>query len=102
MNKIIFLKDFTKYPGGRFKTDGPYSGEHFKDYILTELKKYDTITINLDGVLGLPHSFIDGCFFDLIDYIDRIKVESIEFPEEAQMIKEDYNLTAYLGDYLND
>lgn len=99
MNDIkIYLKDFTKYPGGRYKTDGPYSGEHFKEYILTYLNEYDNIVINLDGVMGLPSSFIDGCFWFLTDYKDKITLESIEFPEDVESINELY----FLGDYIND
>ena len=69
MNKIAIsiAKDFSIHPGGRFKNEGPYSGEEFRElYILPILNQYDNIIINLNGTRGYALSFFDEVFGFLI------------------------------------
>lgn len=57
---------FSRYPGGRLKKRGPYSGEEFRISVLEPLlDKYDRITIDLDGVIGFPPSFLDESFGEM-------------------------------------
>lgn len=61
---IIYIKDFTQFPGARFKQLGPFSGEEFRDdYLLPAIEKYDSdVQINLDGVFGYGSSFLEEIF----------------------------------------
>lgn len=87
----ISLEDYTRYPSGRNKSDGPYSGEHFKEEILNHFRIFDEVIINLDGVAGLPHSFIDGCFGPLNMVLkNKIILESKESPDVIKEIYQDY------------
>ncbi len=64
---INVANDFSKFPGGRFKTDGSYSGERFRDEIL--LKKLQTqkrVIVELDGTLGYGSSFLEEAFGGLV------------------------------------
>jgi hypothetical protein len=57
---------FSKYPGGRFKSDGPYSGEQFREEVLKPLlDKCAHLTINLSGANGYGASFLDESFGEL-------------------------------------
>lgn len=64
---INVARDFGRYPGGRFKSDGKYSGEAFRDDILVpKLKEFDEVVIELDGTLGYGSSFLDEAFGGLV------------------------------------
>jgi len=63
---INIAKEFSNTPGARFKTDGPFSGEEFRE---TFLEKYfqnpkddSKILIELDGTEGYPTSFLEEAF----------------------------------------
>lgn len=65
--KISIARDFSTTPGGRFKDEGIYSGEEFREKIL--LPKYEKakedgikIELDLDGCMGYPSSFLDESF----------------------------------------
>lgn len=91
-------KDFTKYPGGRVRTDGNYSGEAFReDYLIPALREYDQLQIIIDGVIGYGSSFLEECFGGLVrkgfkaeDVLKKIKLqyERPEFEIYEQEIKD--------------
>lgn len=64
--EISIAKDFSITPGFRYITEGPDSGEEFRQKILEPLfQNKDTqypITINLDGVIGYATSFLEEAF----------------------------------------
>lgn len=59
---IVLIEDFTDAPGGRFREDGDFSGEQFRDDELLPALKEGTVTVDLNGALGLPASFLDESF----------------------------------------
>lgn len=90
MNIINIVKDFTDTPGGRFKKDGDFSGEEFRDKFLVPLFKDKSdgneITIIFDGAEGYPTSFLEEAFGGLARVfgkdivIKRLKLISNEDP----------------------
>jgi hypothetical protein len=68
--KINIASEFGRFPGGRFKKDGPLSGEAFFDFlkpkIKTALETNEKIILELDDIAGLPPSFIDASFGELV------------------------------------
>ena len=64
--KIFIAKDFSETPGPRYKKDGEYSGEQFRDDILLpkfkECPDGEKIIIDLDGGYGYPSSFLEEAF----------------------------------------
>jgi hypothetical protein len=51
-------RDFSPVPFGRYREDGPESGEVFReDVLIPALRKHDRVLIEVDGVEGLPSSF---------------------------------------------
>lgn len=60
---IEVAKDFSRFPGGRRRADGPYSGEEFREELLIPaLKTFSEVSIVLDGVVGYPASFLEESF----------------------------------------
>lgn len=54
--KTIKLRDWTRFPGGRFKEDGEFSGEEFRQEFLSEELEY---CIDFNGVFTVGWSFLD-------------------------------------------
>lgn len=68
MPKVITIaKDFSKFPAGRYRSDGPYSGQRFReDYLVPALKNDQKVIVELDGALGYGSSFLEEAFGGLI------------------------------------
>lgn len=64
---IRIATDFTETPGARYRSEGDYSGEEFRENLLEpkflEAKnKSEQLTIDLDGGYGYPTSFLEEAF----------------------------------------
>lgn len=60
---ITIASDFSTTPGGRYYTDGDFTGQEFRErYLIPELDKNETIRIVLDGAEGYPSSFLEEAF----------------------------------------
>lgn len=67
MKTIDVAAEFSANPAGRFKADGPYSGERFRDeHLLPALRSGEEVTVLLDGTRGYGSSFLDEAFAGLV------------------------------------
>ena len=69
MNKttISIANTFSEAPAGRYVSDGPFSGERFRNEVLfPALNQFDLVEVNLDGTLGYGSSFLEEAFGGLI------------------------------------
>jgi hypothetical protein len=86
----IRVADYAPSPGGRFVSDGLYSGEWFRDDILAPALRQaaansDILTVVLDGTSGYGSSFLEEAFGGLIRLRmfapravrDTLKIEAI-------------------------
>jgi hypothetical protein len=70
--RILKVSDFSTAPGGRYKSNGPHSGEEFRDDVLIPAIKSlgpdfdEELLIDLDGGFGYATSFLDEVFGKLI------------------------------------
>lgn len=65
--KISIAEDFSPSPAGRFRTDGPFPGEAFRDdLLLPKLKENDELLVVLDGTSGFGSSFLEEAFGGLV------------------------------------
>jgi hypothetical protein len=69
--RISIAKDFSQYPAGRTRRDGPNSAERFREDILVPaLKKAISgglrVVVELDGVYGYSSSFLEETFGGLV------------------------------------
>lgn len=60
--EINIARDFTDKPIGRYRTDGPYSGEVFREDVLMPSLEKDEVIVVLDGTRGYPSSFLEEAF----------------------------------------
>lgn len=67
-NKQIRIpQDYTRYPAGRYISDGSFSGERFRDELLIPaLRSSDKVEVHLDGTLGYGSSFLEEAFGGLL------------------------------------
>lgn len=64
---LSVAKDFSRFPAGRYNSDGPYSGQAFRErFVEPLLKQGKQVVIDLDGVLGYGSSFLDEAFGGLV------------------------------------
>jgi len=98
---IDIARDFSRYPGGRYKRHGKNSGEAFRDELLvprlTEAIREDRqLCVKIDGVRGYGSSFLEEAFGGLVrkaifqpDEIRshlKIQVEDVRFSIYADLI----------------
>ena len=57
------LRDWSRYPGGRFEKLGPYSGEEYRKlFIEPQMAAGNTVRIDLNGIFTIGWSFFDEAF----------------------------------------
>lgn len=63
MKEIFLAQDFSRHPAGRYKSDGPYSGELFREqHLVPAILEREPTTIHLDGARGYGSSFLEEAF----------------------------------------
>lgn len=83
--RIKICDDFTDAPGPRFKSQGDFSGEMFRDdYLIPKfeeaLKKNEKLLIDFDGTFGYPTSFLEEAFGGLKEkYEKNLIFDTLEF-----------------------
>ena len=66
-NYINVAHDFSRYPAGRYKTDGPFSGEGFREQHLEPIiSANQEAVVDLDGTRGYGSSFLEEAFGGLV------------------------------------
>lgn len=87
-------KDFTPTPGGRYRREGEWSGEQFREEILEPaLKDGGEVIVDLDGAEGFTTSFLDEVFGEMvrrfgIEIMQRISIRALRMPSRARRAME--------------
>jgi hypothetical protein len=64
---INIAKEFSRYPAGRILSDGPHSGERFRnDFLVGNIENNKPFVIEFDGARGYGSSFLEEAFGGLI------------------------------------
>src|SRR3954452_21770902 len=65
--EIRIARDFSTKPAGRFREDGPNTGEAFReDFLVPALDGNDVVVVVLDGTKGYPAPFREEAFGRLL------------------------------------
>ncbi len=104
--KTIKVSDFSKCPGGRFKSDGKYSAQEFREKYLEPLFRDESCTeeviIDLDGVEGYSTAFLEETFGGLArlfgekKILERLNFKCIDEPLIVDEIKKYINMASKL------
>lgn len=63
----IKVSNFTRFPSGRFKVNGPGSGEQFREeHLLPALQVNGQVIIDFEGVMAFPSSWSEEVFGGLV------------------------------------
>ncbi len=95
---IRVAEDFSKYPAGRYLTDGPFPGEALRNMIRAALEKSETVTIVLDGTAGYGSGFLEEAFGGLV----REGFRSEILHERLALVYEDPDLLEEIWSYIDD
>ncbi len=96
---VNVAKDFSRYPAGRFKSDGPFSGQHFReDILIPRLRQPGNLTVELDGTRGYGSSFLEEAFGGLI----RAGLRKEELFERLILLSGDDSIVAEIMGYMED
>jgi len=64
---ISIARNFSKYPAGRYRTDGRASGQAFRDdHLVPALQDGGIVSVVFDGIAGCGSSFLDEAFGGLV------------------------------------
>lgn len=100
---IIICESFSRTPGPREKKEGPFSGELFRETILSPafaeaIEKDYCIVVDLDGTTGYGTSFLEEVFGGLVREYSKEEVKKrIKIISE----EEDY-LHADIEEYIEE
>lgn len=96
--ELNVAKDYSKTPGPRYISEGDFSGEEFRDTLLSNMvglaiSDHKKLVINLDGTAGYATSFLEESFGGLIrvknfNYDDIIRVLEIISEEDETLIQD--------------
>lgn len=94
---ISVANDFSRYPAGRYKSDGPFSGQHFRDdFVVPALRENELVVVDLDGTRGYGSSFLEEAFGGLV----RLGFSTSDLRERLSFRSTDPSLEAEIKDYI--
>lgn len=97
VKSINVRDDFTRFPAGRYISDGSYSGERFREqFLVPALQDSDIVEIHLDGTLSPGSSFLEEAFGGLL----RAGFQSSELSSKLKIISSDEALILEVRQYL--
>lgn len=98
--QLHIAKDFTRHPGGRLKSDGPFSGELFRESLLHPrlISSPGGVSVYLDGTLGYPSSFLEEAFGGLV----RDGFFAATLGMQLDLISSDKDLVAKIWGYIDE
>lgn len=96
---VNVARDFSRSPGGRFPTDGPFCGEIFRNTILIPaLKEHVKVSVELDGVFGYGSSFLEEAFGGLV----RSGFEEKQLRDQLMLLSDDPSYVEEIWQYIAD
>ena len=91
---IKVATDFTEIPGARYESQGPNSGEQFRNEILYPKfiecqKNNEELIVDLDGGYGYGSSFLEESFGGLVRKLYEDKYKDIKNVRDIKIISYD-------------
>lgn len=103
--------EFTDTPGARYKYQGDYPGEEFRDNLLypkyeEAVEKNEELIVDLDGGYGYGSSFLEEAFGGLVRKLKREKKDYTKVLKVIKIISNDETgwitkIKGYIEDAIN-
>lgn len=84
--------EFSRFPGGRRRNHGAYSGEEFREVVtIPLLREHEFVTFDLSGTVGYSSGFLDeafgeiGAILGLEEAKRRVKIIASDDEEAVQI-----------------
>lgn len=92
---INVANDFSRLPYGRYRWQGNFSGEAFReDLLLPAMRSGDSIIVDLDGTSGVGPSFLEEAFGGLIraglkldQVLSKLTIKSDDDPSYVEEVE---------------
>jgi hypothetical protein len=98
-HKVSVAADFSRFPAGRYRSDGPAPGEAFRDdHLVPALKKNARVVVLLDGTLGYGSSFLEEAFGGLVR---RCNFSAKDLHQRLVLESRDRTLIAEIWQYID-
>jgi hypothetical protein len=97
MSDLSIARDFSRFPAGRYLTDGKNSGERFRAMLVAKLKA-GSVCVDLDGTMGYGSSFLEEAFGGLVRSGFAIK----QLKERLSFSSSDESLVTEIWSYIED
>lgn len=91
---IHVAEEFSKFPAGRHRIDGTFSGERFRQELLAPaLRTTPPVTVNLDGAICYSSSFLEEAFGGLVrvygfSAVELHKILKIVYTRDGSLVTE--------------
>lgn len=97
---INILRDFSRYPVGRYISDGPFTGEKFRTaYLAPALSTPGSkVIIEFDGARGYGSSFLEEAFGGMV----RAGMDADEFFDRVELRSSDKSLIEEIRGYIRE
>ena len=96
--KINVAADFSKFPAGRYLNDGKFSGEAFRERLVSLLAAGKKVLVELDGTYGYGSSFLEEAFGGLVRVC---KFSSAELHKRLDIETKSQNLKKEVWSYID-
>jgi hypothetical protein len=98
MRRISIAKDFSRFPAGRFTSDGKFPGEVCRRCLLVPaLKQGAGVLVDLRGTLGYGSSFLEEAFGGLVRE-EGFSVDDLR--RQLSLISDDDTLKTEIWSYI--
>ena len=96
MSKIIHVAtEFSRAPVGRYISDGPNSGERFRNQLLVPaLEKFSAISVDFDGTRPIGSSFLEEAFgglkrlgYNPTELLQKISIQASDPSVEFEILR---------------
>lgn len=99
MRRIDIARDFSRYPAGRMKTDGPFSGELFRErFLQPAMEQNEDIELVMDGTRGYGSSFLEEAFGGLV----RAGHNKDDIHRHIKIVTRDSGLKQEIDEYIEN
>lgn len=97
---INILRDFSRYPVGRYETDGPFTGEAFRTKLLLPAlsEPGSKVIVEFDGARGYGSSFLEEAFGGLV----RAGLDADKLFRRVEFRSSDKSLIEEIQGYIRD